>query len=182
MPINKEWKSVQVGFEVTLQVRIAGPRGGDILERSRVQSDLVLAAYSRKAQNDIKAGGGLLRRRREGRKGICVFGIPALDVVHWAVDAQAPNVLEAIGLRQGNPETCGARGIRIGWNVYLIGEFKRARWRRCARLRGSPAACVDGNYGNERKNENRCEHETEACHGRTPTRRVWPSIAPLRLY
>jgi len=118
-----------------LQVRIAGPRGETFWSAAASKATLCLAAYSRKAQNDIKAGGGLLRRRREGAKAFAYSG-SRLDVVHW-LSMRKPNVLEASACGKGNPETCGARGIRIGWNVYLIGEFQTRRaGAGCARLRG----------------------------------------------
>src|SRR2546429_2475222 len=72
----------------------------------------MLAADGRESQHHVKAGGGLLRRRREGRKRIAVFEIPSLDVTHGAVNMQAANVLVGIGLRQGNPKMGGTRGIR----------------------------------------------------------------------
>src|SRR5437762_7100078 len=82
----------------------------------------MLAADGRKSQHHVKAGGRLLRRRGKGRKGIAVFRIPALHVTHGALNAQATNVLVAIGLRQGNPKMGGTRGIRVSGNMHRSEE------------------------------------------------------------
>src|SRR6266446_3395319 len=108
----------------------------------------MLAADDRESQQHVKTAGGLLRCRREGRKRISVFAIPALGVIHRAVNLQATNILVAIGLRQGNPETGGTRGIGVGGNMHLIREFERARWCRSSRLRKSLAARMGGEHGN----------------------------------
>src|SRR5258708_32405138 len=111
----------------------------------------MLAADGRESQHHVKAGGGLLRRRREGRKRIAVFEIPSLDVTHGAVNMQAANVLVGIGLRQGNPKMGGARGIWLGGNKQPMREWERTRWKSIGHFRSSSAARVSGAHGAKRR-------------------------------
>ena len=136
-----------VRFEVTLQIRIAGRRGSAVLQCSCVQSNPVLTPNGSESQHYVKSRNRLLHCRREGRKGIPVFGIVAPDVARGATDTQAANVLVAIGLWQWNPKMGWATGICISGNMHLIREFKRARGHRSARFRGSRMAPMDGNNG-----------------------------------
>ena len=136
-----------VGFEVTLQVRIAGRWRGRVLQCRRLQGNLVLAPNRRKLQPHVKSSSGLLHCWREGRKRISVFGIVALDVTHKAINVQAANVLVVIGLRQGNPKMGGASGICVSGNMYLIGEFKRPRRRRLTRFSSRRGVSKYGNQG-----------------------------------
>src|SRR5437773_12374955 len=97
----------------------------------------MLAADGRKSQHHVKASGRLLRRRGKGRKGIAVFRIPALHVTHGALNAQATNVLVAIGLRQGNPKMGGTRGIRVS------GRSEERRVGKECRCRGGAELEID---------------------------------------
>src|ERR1700694_300588 len=113
----------------------------------------MLAADGRESQHHVKAGGGLLHCRREGRKRIAVFEFPALPVTHAALNAQAMNVLVAIGLRQGNPKMGGTRGIRVSGNMHQIREFERTRWNSISHFRSSSTARISGDHGHKSEPE-----------------------------
>jgi len=114
----------------------------------------MLAADGRESQHHVKASRGLLRRRREGRKRIAVFEIPALEVTHGAVNMQAANILVGVGLRQGNPKMGGTRGIRVSGNMHLIREFERTRWNSIYHFHSGSTARISGDHGEKSEHEN----------------------------